>query len=105
MREKLLRGEWLGNTPTGYSYDKTHGTKEQRIIISEKGAFVKQAFEWRAEGRSYEEIIHKLVQHGYKIPFQLLTDMFRNPFYCGMISHNLLNGEIVKGKHPSFVIE
>lgn len=105
MREKLLRGEWLGNTPTGYSYDKTHGTKEQRIVINEKGELIRQAFEWRAEGRTYEEIRSRLENLGFKIPFQLLTDTFKNPFYCGMISHNLLNGEIVKGKHPALVDE
>lgn len=105
MREKLLRGEWLGNTPTGYAYDKTHGTKEQRIIINEKGELIRQAFEWRAEGRTYEEIRCRLENLGLKIPFQLLTDTFKNPFYCGMISHNLLNGEIVKGKHPALVDE
>jgi DNA invertase Pin-like site-specific DNA recombinase/uncharacterized coiled-coil protein SlyX len=105
MREKLLRGEWLGNVPTGYAYDKTHGTKEQKIVITEKGWFVKQAFEWRAEGRSYEEIVDKLEKLEFRIPFQLLTDMFRNPFYCGLISHNLLNGEIVKGKHPALISE
>lgn len=105
MREKLLRGEWLGNTPTGYAYDRTHGTKEQRIIITEKGKLIRQAFEWRAEERTYEEISERLTKAGLKIPFQLLTDMFRNPFYCGIISHNLLNGEIVKGKHPALVSE
>lgn len=105
MREKLLRGEWLGNTPTGYAYDRTHGTKEQRIVITEKGKIIKQAFEWRAEGRTYEQISERLAKAGYKIAFQLLTDLFRNPFYCGMLSHNLLGGELVKGKHPALVSE
>ena len=105
MREKLLKGEWLGNTPIGYSYDRTHGTTEQRTIINEKGKFIKQAFEWRVQGRTYEEIVVKLENLGLKIPFRLLTDIFKNPFYCGMLSHNLLKGEIVPGKHPALITE
>ena len=31
MREKLLRGEWIGNAPTGYSFVK--GATTQTIVI------------------------------------------------------------------------
>ena len=103
MREKLLRGEWLGNPPTGYSYDRTHGTKEQRIIINDKGLLIKQAFIWRAEGKTYQEIINRLEAAGLKLAMQILTDVFRNPFYCGMVSHNFLGGKLVKGKHPALI--
>jgi len=102
MREKLLRGEWLGNCPTGYSYDKTQG-KGQHIIINEKGPLIKQAFEWRALGITYEVIIAKIKALGLKLPPQTLTDIFRNPFYCGLISHNLLKGEMINGNHPALI--
>jgi site-specific DNA recombinase len=42
MREKLLRGEWIGNAPTGYAFVK--GAPTQTIVISEKGEAMKQAF-------------------------------------------------------------
>ncbi|MFZ5554835.1 MAG: recombinase family protein [Bacteroidota bacterium] len=105
MREKLKRGEWLGNCPTGYSYDRTHGTKEQRIIINEKGELIRKAFYWRMEGVSNPEIIDRLEALGMKLPIQTLSDVFRNPFYCGLVSHNFLEGELVKGKHPALIPE
>ena len=105
MREKLLRGEWLGSVPTGYEYDRTHHHKEQRIIINEKGQHIKQAFEWRALGYTYDIIVAKLKPLGISIHKQALTDMFKNPFYCGLLSHNFLGGELVKGNHEALVSE
>ncbi|MHB8402866.1 MAG: recombinase family protein, partial [Bacteroidia bacterium] len=103
MREKLLRGEWIGNAPTGYAFVK--GAPTQTIIISEKGEAIKQAFSWRANGMTYEQIVEKLKLLGVIVPKQTLTDIFRNPFYCGFMSHNLLNGEVIKGKHPPLIDE
>ncbi|CAN5408691.1 recombinase family protein [soil metagenome] len=103
MREKLLRGEWIGNAPTGYSFVK--GAATQTIIINEKGEAMKQAFIWRANGLTYEQIIEKLKPLGVIMPKQTLTGIFSNPFYCGFMSHNLLNGEVIKGKHPALIDE
>lgn len=103
MREKLLRGEWIGHAPTGYSFLK--GASSQTIIINEKGPLVKQAFIFRANGMTYEQIVGKLKVLGLNMPKQTLTDIFRNPFYCGFLSHNLLHGEVVKGKHPALIDE
>ncbi len=103
MREKLLRGERLGNAPTGYSFVK--GADKQTIIINAKGEIIKQAFEWRVQGMSYEQISQKAKTLGLVLPKQTLTDIFRNPFYCGYISHNFLHGEIIKGNHPPLVSE
>ena len=103
MREKLLRGEWIGPAPTGYTFLKGQAT--QTIVINEKGELIKQAFEWRANGMTYEQIIGKLEPLGLKLPKQTLTDIFRNIFYCGYISHNLLNGEVIQGKHPALIDE
>lgn len=103
MREKLKRGEWLGAAPTGYSYDRTHGGKEQKIIINENGKVLQKAFHWRLEGHSNPQIVEKLKALGLTLPFQRISEIFRNPFYCGLISHNMLNGEIVDGKHPALV--
>ena len=105
MREKLLRGEWLGSVPTGYEYDRTHHHKEQRIIINEKGQHIKQAFEWRALGYTYDMIVAKLKPLGINIHKQALTDMFKNPFYCGLLSHNFLGGELVTGNHEALISE
>ncbi len=103
MREKLLKGEWIGHAPTGYAFVK--GAEKQTIIITEKGELIKQAFIWRSNGMTYEQITDKLKQLGLKLPKQTLTDIFRNPFYSGFMSHNLLNGEVIKGKHPALIDE
>ena len=103
MREKLLRGEWVGVAPRGYSYVK--GADKQTIIINEQGELVRQAFDWRANGMTYDHITERLASYGLKMPKQTLTDTFRNPFYCGYLSHNLLNGELAKGNHPALISE
>ena len=103
MREKLLRGEWIGQAPTGYEFVK--GAEKQTIIINEKGALIKQAFIWRAKGMTYDQIVEKLKHLGLHLPKQTFGDILRNPFYCGFMSHNLLNGEVVKGKHPALIEE
>ena len=105
MREKLLRGEWMGSVPTGYEFDRSGISKEQKIIINEKGQHIKQAFEWRAIGHSYDVIIARLKLLGINLQKQALTDLFKNPFYCGLISHNFLGGQLVKGKHEALITE
>ena len=105
MREKLLRGEWMGSVPTGYELDRSGASKEQKIIINAKGQHIKQAFEWRAIGHSYDVIIARLKLLGVNLQKQALTDLFKNPFYCGLISHNFLGGQLVKGKHEALISE
>lgn len=105
MREKLLRGEHLGNCPIGYRYAQSGKGKVQVIVLSDKAPFIKQAFEWRAMGYTFEQISERLKPHGIRLPKQTLTKLFQNPFYCGLIAHNFLNGELVKGKHEALISE
>lgn len=90
MREKLRRGEWIGHAPIGYSFVK--GAVKQAIIIDKNGELIRQAFEWRANGMTYDHIVEKLSEYGLKIPKQRLTDTFRNLFYCGMFHITCLMG-------------
>ncbi|MGE0569047.1 MAG: recombinase family protein, partial [Bacteroidia bacterium] len=101
MHEKLKRGEWIGPAPIGYSYD--HNAKEQTIYINDKGEHIKQAFIMRSEGVSYPEISKYLINHGIACYKQMLSKLFRNPFYCGYMSHNLLFGEVTKGNHEALI--
>ncbi len=105
MKEKLLRGEWLGQCPTGYEYKEKGVGKGQQIIINEKGELMKLAFEWKLKGIPNTEIAKKLNSMGLKITFQLLTDAFQNPFYCGYMANSLLKGQVLKGNHPPLVSE
>lgn len=102
MREKLLGGYWCGPVPMGYSIIRRDGV--QFIEVNETGKLIRQAFEWKAnEGISNTEIVERLRKLGLKINKQRLTDLFRNPFYCGMMAHKLLNGKVVEGRHEKMV--
>ncbi|HXA02465.1 MAG TPA: recombinase family protein, partial [Cytophagaceae bacterium] len=106
MKEKLLRGEWMGQVPIGYSYASAFRSKEQKIEINDYGHLIKKAFQWKAnEGISNVEIVERLAKLGLNIPKQRLTDTLRNPFYCGYIAHKMLEGQVLKGKHPALIPE
>ncbi|MBK6827252.1 MAG: recombinase family protein [Chitinophagaceae bacterium] len=47
--------------------------------------------------------IIRLAASGFKITIKTLHAVFTNPFYCGMLSHSALGGELVKGKHEPLV--
>ena len=103
MKEKLKRGEWIGGVPIGFSYDRT--SREQRIITTVHSGLIRQAFEWKAQGVSNTEIAEKLSRAGLIIGKKRLSETFRNPFYCGYLSHSFLEGQILKGKHDGIISE
>jgi site-specific DNA recombinase len=102
MREKLLKGYWLTVAPLGY--DKVRINGEHKVIINEKGKALRKAFIWKAEkGLANQEILERLKALNLKIPKQQISKIFRNPFYCGMIAHNFLDGQVVDGRHEPLV--
>lgn len=102
MRERLRAGYWSGPAPTGY--DIYHKGKEQIIVVNEQGKLLRKAFEWKGnEGLSNTEIMHRLRKLGLNFDRKKMTDMFRNPFYCGIITHKLLDGQVVEGKHEKLI--
>jgi site-specific DNA recombinase len=105
MREKLLRGEWIGSVPQGYSYERSSRGTEQKIVINETGAFIKKAFELRASGLTVVEVADRLSKLGLDMDPKRLGEAFRNPFYSGYLSHTFLQGKVVKGKHQPLVSE
>lgn len=104
MKEKLLRGEWTGMVPVGYSFDRSEG-RTQRIVINEKGKQIAKAFAWKIQGYSNTEIADKLSKSGFKVDKKRLSEILRNPFYCGYLSHNLLEGQVIKGNHEALITE
>ena len=69
-----------------------------------KGKKLKQIFEWKAkEGISHEEIKSRLEQQGIKIATQRISDILKNPFYCGVLANRILEGQIVEGNHEKLV--
>lgn len=102
-REKIRRGEWIGAVPPGYTKIKENG--KERIEINPKGELIKQAFIMKArDGYTNTQILKKLKTLGLDLKHkQALTKIFKNPFYCGMIAHKMLDGEVIDGKHPAIV--
>ncbi len=94
----------MGRAPAGYSYEHSQGSRDQAIVPKEKAKRVKQAFLlWANEGLSNTGIANKISTAGMKVSNKRLTQIFRNPFYCGYISHSHLLGQIAKGKHEPII--
>lgn len=111
MKEKFQRGIWCLTPPMGYSIVYTgNGTTDEKkkkgdrtIVVNETGIKLRKAFEWKAKGMKNEEILLKLQKAGVKIYKQKLSMIFSNPFYCGIISTKMLNGEMVEGIHEKLI--
>ncbi len=102
VKEALLRGEWCHTSPIGY--DKIEINGEKKLVVNEKGKLLKKAFLWKAnEGMGTEEIRRKLSAMGLKLYPQKIAYIFRNPFYCGLMAHDSLEGKLVEGKHEKLI--
>ena len=106
----LSQGYWSSKAPLGYDQktrkkrDNTTMSERQTITINEKGKLIRKAFYWKAEDKlTNSEIISKLAVLGLKLYKQQLSDIFNNPFYCGLMAHKLLDGQVVKGRHEGIV--
>lgn len=102
MKEKLLQGIWPCHAPLGYDHVTVNG--EKSIVINEKGRLLRKAFLWKAnEGLSMVEIVKRLEAQGLKVLHNRISEILQNPFYCGLLSHSLLEGEMVEGRHEKLV--
>lgn len=102
VKEMLLRGEWSTAVPMGYDIVRSEGGR--RIVVNSKGKLLRKAFHWKAkEKQSSEEIIRRLAGLGLKVANQKLSKIFRNPFYCGLIVHKALEGQIIEGNHEKLI--
>ncbi len=101
MKSKYEKGEWLSQVPPGYSvviHDKVRS-----IVVNDEGKKIKKAWEWKLNGMSNEDIAAKLVKMGVNMYKQKIYKIFRNPFYCGLIAHGILDGKVVEGKQEKMV--
>lgn len=99
-KAKLRQGYWCGHAPMGYVW-----VNKVLHIDKAKAPLIKNAFIWKYEdpALSSEEIRKKLKARGLSLPRSTMSQILRNPFYCGMIANNLLEGEIVQGKHEPII--
>jgi site-specific DNA recombinase len=102
MKEAMQTGRWIGKAPYGYEIVRQEG--KNKIVINEKGRIFKKAFEWKAfEKLSSAEISRKLLLFGLEVDERRIAEFMRNPWYCGYMSHKLLEGKLVKGVHEPLI--
>ncbi|WP_390936558.1 recombinase family protein [Parapedobacter soli] len=102
IREMLLRGDWPTKPPLGYDIIRQHG--KRKIVANARGRLIRQAFEWKAyDNLSTESVRAKLAEKGFKVGKQHMSNILRNPFYCGLMAHNMLEGKVVEGNHERLI--
>jgi site-specific DNA recombinase len=101
LKSKYEQGEWCIAAPIGYDKIKING--QTKIVLNDYGKKLKKAWEWKLQGYSNEQIIEMLAKIGIKTYKQRIFKIFKNPFYCGLISHGILDGKVVQGKHEPMV--
>lgn len=102
MRDKLLRGEWCVKPPRGYDIVTINGKRS--IVLNKDSELIRKVFLWKLYERlSLTEIRDKLIAGGMKVGHSYISNLLRNPFYCGILSNKLLAGKVVAGKHEKLV--
>jgi site-specific DNA recombinase len=110
MRKFLEAGNWLGKAPIGYTMRGTRvadyalKNHKQEIFIVAKGELLKKAWKWKLEGERDVFIRQRLREMGLVISKSRLSEMWRKPFYAGIITNALLNRP-VKGHWEPMVSE
>ncbi|WP_299212521.1 recombinase family protein [uncultured Dokdonia sp.] len=103
MRHRIMTGYWMGTAPIGFKNSR-NDQNIPIIVQDDKAPFIKKAFHWKAnEGLTNVEIVERLKLSGLTVYKQLLSNIFRNPVYCGLITNSLIEGKVVKGNHKPIV--
>lgn len=101
-KEMLLKGEWPTKPPVGYEITRVNGKRE--IIVNEKGVLLRSAFRQKLKyDTSFKQLSMWLKKRGLNISHKRLSEMSRNVFYCGYMSHSSLDGQMVKGNHQGII--
>lgn len=105
MTDLLRKGYWLWNPPIGYiNKKKYHKAVDWEIVPSKEGKQLKKAFLWKLKGiYTNVEIIDKLKGLGMAINERRLSEVFKNPFYCGVLISKMVPGEIIVGRHEPLI--
>lgn len=104
MKECIHQGYWYNILPTGY--DRKKVGKDHIITVNKEGELLRDAFTWKAyENITNEEILSRLKARGLILTKQTLSDIFKNPFYCGYIIHAYTDYEPKEGKQEKLISE
>lgn len=111
MIKMLESGHSLGRSPRGYQHygprvkDHRFYNPKQKIEKSDEFPLVRKGWEMKMQGMSDILIVAKLEVLGLKINKQVLSKMWRNPYYCGVNVNALLGENVVKGNWDPLVSE
>ena len=105
MSDLLRKGYWLWTPPLGYINSNKHQRAvDWKIDITEEGKLLKKAFKWKADGfYSNTEIVSKLAKLGLNTNEKRIHEIFKNPFYCGILVCKMLPGEVIEANHQKIV--
>ena len=104
-REVMEKGYWPYCLPVGYKNTQI-GQRAcfHQYIITNEGKELKKAFGLVAEGKlNHRAIIDTLRARGVNINEKSFRGIISNPFYAGYITGKLLEGRLIKGKHPALI--
>lgn len=102
IRKRLRQGYWIGKLPLGF--ETVNKNEEQKIIINLDGRIIRKAFYMKATGEwNNAQIAERISDLGLNISAKRLKKIFKNPFYCGLITHPLLLGEVIQGKQEVLI--
>ncbi|MBL4707399.1 MAG: recombinase family protein [Flavobacteriales bacterium] len=73
------------------------------MVANREGKILRKAWEWKLkELLPNKDIVQRLNSMGIKwMSERRLSDVYRNPFYCGKLVNTLLGGEVVIGRHEA----
>ena len=109
MQAHLREGKRFGLCPVGYDHygPRVRNDKflslHQKIEVNKDGELLREAWQWKLSGRySDVQILAKLRARGLDLLPQKISKIWRNPFYCGILIHGLID-EPVPGNWPAIV--
>jgi site-specific DNA recombinase len=107
MREKLRNGYITGSVPFGYTNMNPGKGKLPNLQINKDGELLREAFLLKANhDLTYQQICDRLKSRGWSKHQKKLSELFRNPFYCGIIVSSLIPGEVIrKERYPAIISE
>ncbi len=105
MTELLSKGYYVHSVPRGYTnLNKGSKAVNQEIVVNSEGSLIRKAFQWKADkNMSVAAISRKLSKLGLDLNERRLLEIFKNPFYCGLIVSKMLPGKVIQGHHEPMV--
>ena len=98
MLAKLIKGVWPHSLSRGYRRNQN-----KLIEVSDEGGHIKKAFKLLLSGMMPFEIQRFMALQGYDISTRRWSEVFRNPFYAGVMLSRLNNYEPIAGNHVKLI--